>query len=312
MKNLHILEWSLNLRSDKKKKVYPDFSNEINLISPKPDVLFLVETVKGNTLSIDTYTVVAESSREGNGCSIAILNTRLGSGDIQIIKDVQPMLPGDNTPDFVQVDVSINNTMYNLIAFRIKIDSTQTTVEEAQQRKEQFDNMLNYVKGLPRPIIMGDFNHWYIHGDQDADYLTILKQHNDKVQVEGGHYYQRIKYDLYTTNLAIHTPQNNNSCGLKPSDFENISEKHGFLQLDHLVTPKNMKVNSISYNWNFLDAIVAKATVAKTDEKDNYIDKYVYKYVLYDDYDSRYKQGSRPWIMKGFPDHAMLLADIEL
>ena len=60
------------------------------LISPKPDVLFLVETVKGNTtLSIDKYTVVAESSREGNGCSIAILNTRLGSGDIQIIKDVQ-------------------------------------------------------------------------------------------------------------------------------------------------------------------------------------------------------------------------------
>lgn len=310
MKNLHILEWSLNLRSDKKKKVYPDFSNEINLISPKPDVLFLVETVKGNTtLSIDKYTVVAESSREGNGCSIAILNARLDSGEIQI-KNVQPMVPGDNTPDFVQVDVSINNTIYNLISFRIKVEN-KVTKEEYQQRKEQFDNMLDYVKNLPQPIIMGDFNHARILGDRNSDYQEIQKQH-EEVQVKGGHYYQKLKHDLYTTNLAIHTPLYGNSYGLKPIDFENISSKHGFWQLDHLVTPKNMKVNSISYNWNFLDAVVAKATVAKTDEKDNYIDKYVYKYVLYDDYDSRYKQGSRPWIMKGFPDHAMLIADIEL
>lgn len=310
MKNLHILEWSLNLRSSQGDKVYPEFSNEINLISPKPDVLFLVETVKGNTISIDDYTVEAESSREGNGCSIAILNTRLGSGDIQIIKDVQPMLPGDNTPDFVQVDVSINNTIYNLIAVRIKIDSNKKTVEEFQQRKEQFDNMLDYVKNLPRPIIMGDFNHARILGDRNSDYQEIQKQHKE-VQVKGGHYYQKLRHDLHTTNLAIHTPQNNNSCGLNPRDFENTSKKHGFLQLDHLVTPKNMKVNSISYNWDFLDAVVAKITAAKTDEEDDYIDKYVYKYVLYYDYNFRYKQ-DKPWIMKGFPDHAMLLADIEL
>lgn len=312
MKNLHILEWSLNLRSSQDDEVYPEFSNEINLISPKPDVLFLVETVKGNTISIKNYTVVAESLREGNACSIAILNARLDSGDIQI-KNVQPMLPGDNTPDFVQVDVSINNTIYNLISFRIKVENKQTE-EEYQQRKEQFDNMLDYVKNLPQPIIMGDFNHARILGDRNSDYQEIQKQH-EEVQVKGGHYYQKLKHDLYTTNLAIHTPLYGNSYGLKPIDFENISEKHGFLQLDHLVTPKNMKVNSISYNWNFLDAVVAKATAAKTNEKDDYITKYVYKYVLYYDYNSRYNsrcKQRRPWIMKGFPDHAMLIADIEL
>lgn len=287
MKNLHILEWSLNLRSDKKKKVYPDFSNEINLISPKPDVLFLVETVKGSTLSIKNYTVEAESSREGNGCSIAILNTRLGSGDIQIIKDVQPMLPGDNTPDFVQVDISINNTIYNLISFRIRVENKQTE-EEYQQRKEQFDNMLDYVKNLPQPIIMGDFNHARILGDRNSDYQEIQKQH-EEVQVKGGHYYQRLKHDLYKTNLAIHTPLHGNSYSLKTSDFENISKEHGFLQLDHLVTPKNMKVNCISYNWDFLNTAVAKGK------------KYILECALDSD-----------GIMKGFPDHAMLLADIEL
>lgn len=284
MKNLHILEWSLNLRSSQGDKVYPEFSNEINLISPKPDVLFLVETVKGNTISIADYTVVAESSREGNGCSIAILNARLDSGDIQI-KNVQPMLPGDNTPDFVQVDVSINNTIYNLISFRIKVENKRTE-EEYQQRKEQFDNMLDYVKKLPQPIIMGDFNHARILGDRNSDYQEIQKQH-EEVQVKGGHYYQKLRHDLYTTNQAIHTPQNNNSCGLNPRDFENISKEHGFLQLDHLVTPKNMKVNSISYNWDFLNTAVAKGDI--------------HKYALDSD-----------GIMKGFPDHAMLLADIEL
>lgn len=290
MKNLHILEWSLNLRSDKKKKVYPDFSNEINLISPKPDVLFLVETVKGNTtLSIDKYTVVAESSREGNGCSIAILNTRLGSGDIQIIKDVQPMLPGDNTPDFVQVDVSINNTIYNLISFRIRVENKQTE-EEYQQRKEQFDNMLDYVKNLPQPIITGDFNNARILGDRNIDYHEIQKQYKGKEQVKGGYYYQKIKYDLlHTANLIMHTPLHGNSFGLNSNDFkkQNISRNHGYLKYEHLVTPKDMNVKNISYNWDFLDTAVAKGDI--------------HKYAL-----------DSGGIMKGFPDHAMLLADIEL
>ena len=290
MKNLHILEWSLNLRSDKKKKVYPDFSNEINLISPKPDVLFLVETVKGNTtLSIDKYTVVAESSREGNGCSIAILNTRLGSGDIQIIKDVHPMLPGDNTPDFVQVDVSINNTIYNLISFRIRVENKQTE-EEYQQRKEQFDNMLDYVKNLPQPIITGDFNNARILGDRNIDYHEIQKQYKGKEQVKGGYYYQKIKYDLlHTANLIMHTPLYGNSFGLNSNDFkkQNISRNHGYLKYEHLVTPKDMNVKNISYNWDFLDTAVAKGDI--------------HKYAL-----------DSGGIMKGFPDHAMLLADIEL
>lgn len=290
MKNLHILEWSLNLRSSQGDKVYPEFSNEINLISPKPDVLFLVETVKGNTISIADYTVVAESSREGNGCSIAILNARLDSGDIQI-KNVQPMLPGDNTPDFVQVDVSINNTIYNLISFRIRVENKQTE-EEYQQRKEQFDNMLDYVKNLPQPIITGDFNNARILGDRNIDYHEIQKQYKGKKQVEGGYYYQKIKYDLlHTANLIMHTPLYGNSFGLNSDDFkkEKISKNHGYLEYEHLVTPKDMNVKNISYNWDFLNTAVAKGK------------KYILECALDSD-----------GIMKGFPDHAMLLADIEL
>lgn len=288
MKNLHILEWSLNLRSSQEDEVYPEFSNEINLISPKPDVLFLVETVKGNTISIDDYTVEAESSREGNGCSIAILNARLDSGDIQI-KNVQPMLPGDNTPDFVQVDVSINNTIYNLISFRIRVENKQTE-EEYQQRKEQFDNMLDYVKNLPQPIITGDFNNARILGDRNIDYHEIQKQYKEKEQVKGGYYYQKIKYDLlHTANLIMHTPLYGNSFGLNFNDFkkEHISKNHGYLKYEHLVTPKDMNVKNISYNWDFLNTAVAKGDI--------------HKYALDSD-----------GIMKGFPDHAMLLADIEL
>lgn len=48
IEKLNLLEWSLNLRSD--KEVEPDdvFSNTINDMKPEPDILFLTETVKDN------------------------------------------------------------------------------------------------------------------------------------------------------------------------------------------------------------------------------------------------------------------------
>ena len=57
-KKLTFLEWSLNLRSDKNKNPHKAFYKGLEMCSPKPDVLFLVETVKENDFEVEGYTFV--------------------------------------------------------------------------------------------------------------------------------------------------------------------------------------------------------------------------------------------------------------
>ena len=71
-KKLVCLEWSLNMRSDKTAKPHEVFYKAIRECNPQPDVLFLVETVKGNAFEVEGYTVVAESDNPvGNSTRIA-------------------------------------------------------------------------------------------------------------------------------------------------------------------------------------------------------------------------------------------------
>lgn len=304
MDKLKLLEWSLNMSSDKDAKPYKDFFVEIYKINP--DVVFLMETVKNNEnilMNSDLYTTIIESDNPtgGNTVTIAIKTELLHTGRIKVISKYKKMNGSDfySSPNFAQVDISINGFVYNLIAIRIRTNNSN--IEDFKDRRKQLNNFLNYVSAIENPIIMGDFNNSFIHGYIKTSANSIINdvKYKDKIQVKSNYFYQKIAEDFENIALTVYTPVNGYSYGLcideknktikKGYNYENKTCDWGYLKIDHLVINNSyLKVNQIKYQWDFLEQVKGDVQMIELDRKRNMR------------------------IKKGFPDHAILIADVEL
>lgn len=298
LNKINVLEWSLNLRSDKKVKPYVNFNKDINKLSALPDIIFLMESVKDNDFIIENFTKVVESDNlYGNTTTIAIREELIKKECVEIVNTLGH-IPGASffhSPNFAQVDVKIGERIYNLIAVRIKINSKNLSVNEYLQRKKQFEVFMDYVSTLENPIIMGDYNHGRILGCENAISGDIKNSldHKDCSQVRADYFYQAIKESVKEKGLELFTPMQGVSCGINYVDgFPDFKDNPDWnYKIDHLiVNPENVSVAKILYDWNFLkSAIQGGQKIFDTGCCD---DRKSYK--------------------KGFPDHAMLLAQIDL
>lgn len=287
-KKLICLEWSLNMRSDKTVKPHEAFYKAIRECTPCPDALFLVETVKGNDFEVEGYTVVVESDNPfGNSTRIAIRNALLESGEVQVLGTCGNISDAsfEEAPHYARADVLFNGRVLNLIATRILINCGNNTVEEYRQRRKQFDLLAQQVSTLEHPVVMGDFNHGRILGFGKESPNVVRHLFDECVQVQGDYFYQSINEDLRERNLKIHTPELYVSCGPKVvGDTVIAGETPSWnYKIDHLIMRANtdaLTLADVRYDWRHLEWAV--------------------------------KKGASQDILKrkGFPDHAMLLAEI--
>lgn len=289
-KKLTFMEWSLNMRSDKNVQPHEAFYRAIKECSPQPDVLFLVETVKGNDFAVDGYTFVVESENPvGNTTRIAIRNTLLESGEVQVL-DTCGKIAGtsfDEAPHYAQADVLVNGHVLNLIATRVLIESGKSTVEEYRQRRRQFDLLAQHVSTLDNPVVMGDFNHGRILGFGKESANVVRHLFGECVQVQGDYFYQSMRENLRERNLEIHTPNALVSCGPNVVDGRVVATATPSwnYKIDHLIMRGDtdaVKLADIRYDWSHLEWAL--------------------------------KHGANSDILKrkGFPDHAMLTAVIAI
>ena len=287
-KKLTCLEWSLNMRSDKTAKPHDVFYQAIRELSPCPNVLFLVETVKGNDFEVEGYTVVAESDNPiGNSVRIAIRSDLLESGEMRVLQTVG-QIPGasfEEAPHYAQADVLFNGRVLNLIATRVLICSGRSTVEEYRQRGRQFDLLAKHLSTLENPVVMGDFNHGRILGTEQTSAEMIRILYDDCLQVQGGYFYQYICEELGAREFALRTPELYVSCGPKVvGDTVIAGETPSWnYKIDHLIMRANsdaLTLADLRYDWRHLEWEVKKGATQDILKK------------------------------KGFPDHAMLVAEI--
>lgn len=287
-KKLTFMEWSLNMRSDKNAQPHEAFYQAIKACVPQPDVLFLVETVKGNDFEVDGYIFVAESDNPiGNTTRLAVRSDLLNSGEIQVLGTCGsiPHTHFDEAPHYAQADVLFNGQVLNLIATRVLIHFGQNTAEEYRQRRQQFDLLTQHVSTLKNPVVMGDFNHGRILGFGKESANVVRHLFGERMQVQGDYFYQSMRESLLEHDLEIHTPNALLSCGAKVVDgvVQAEASPSWNYKIDHLLMRANtdaVKLEDIRYDWGHLEWAL--------------------------------ENGTNPDILKrkGFPDHAMLLATI--
>lgn len=287
-KKLVLLEWSLNMRSDKNAQPHEAFYRAIKECAPQPDVLFLVETVKDNDFEVDGYTFVAESDNPvGNTTRIAIRKELLNIGEVLVIRTWGsiPNANLDEAPHYARADVLFNGQVLNLVATRILINCGQNTVEEYRQRGKQFDLLAQHVFTLANPVVMGDFNHGRILGFGKESANVVRHLFGECVQVQGDYFYQSMGESLRERGLEIHTPNTLVSCGpnVEGNRVVATATPSWNYKIDHLIVRTDtdaVKLEDIRYDWSHLERVL--------------------------------KDGATKGILhrKGFPDHAMLVAEL--
>lgn len=145
-------------------------------------------------------------------------------------------------------------------------------------RKKQIECIIRYVdeKDLKaKPLfILGDFNSSYIRGSKAKSYPEV-KDYYEENQLSSRFYNYQIMRDLFKGHqLTTYTPDGY-SWGL---DYR--KGQFGYIEQDHLIVSDKIRVDTIEYDWSFVEK-----------NKDSYISKK---------------------IPKGTPEHAKVLASISI
>lgn len=297
MEKLKLLEWSLNLSSLKNRVVHEDVEKNINN-EVVPDIIFLMETVRDNDFVIKNYVKVVESDNwNGNTVSIYIKEILIKEKEV-IVEARLGRIPNEPlciSPNFAQVNIRVNGIRYHLMAYRTRVSNS--SYYDFLERRKQMDTFLRYIARvkLENIIIMGDFNNGNIRGDiNDSSFATIM--HNEKYdQIKARYFYQRIREDFREEGLVLKTPRSGYSYGIydkKNNKWnKNANADYGYLKIDHIVVSEGIEffINEkeetlISYDWNFLETYFEKGKEKLLIENSE--------------------------IKKGFPDHAMLIAEV--
>lgn len=290
--NISFLEWNINARSGYGNYVVPVniISNEI--LYNSPDVFVLTEFIQSiGWLDLkhilEKYYNVYENDYvpHQNGICIGI---KKNSG-IEYIDEVKH-IPNANkklcVPDFYEIKVKINNRTMSIVGTRIKIDcqkayskNKKERLLEQQERFDQFKQLAIYFSTLKDVIVLGDFNHSRILDNYiglDSEYYNYQKVCDFIKSISD----DRIKmYSPQSTLSSVGAFWNGKSA---MAPIENSAQVHKY---DHIITNFNLSYEGIVYKWEFLA---------------NY---------TFENFEYR---GNKSVIKAGFPDHALLMGNLNI
>ena len=289
-KTIKIVELNVNQRGRLSR-----YLNEklLDYVDFRTDVLILLEY---NSLSVnakafeaklaDKGFVVYKSNngtiRSGNDILIAIrvesdINVKCVKNYVFYSDNKSTSL--DDIPENLFLEVEINKCKYLLVAVRIKELSGQLII-----RRKEMERLLSWLleySDIPF-IICGDFNNLRtdtIEKEWNLEVLDKLVQMNDLLRC---------------------TPKKHNSWGV--SKKANSDEFDGYIAEDHLIISKGKNIGikpkekdsteeeCLEYSWDYLKNNIKECEVDP-------VNKYGEQKIN---------------VPIGFPDHAMLLAEIEL
>lgn len=187
-------------------------------------------------------------------------------------------------PNFLQVNMVVNGRLISVIGTRIR-------VTDYEKRREQLLSLIEHINtlGTNNIIVAGDFNNTRIHGDENADYLSVRESYEPYDTLDTYNYHI-MKDDFSMIGMKVYTPEGKEfSNGFKP---RNQPQCHGYLKDDHIIVKetKSLDVKNVTYYHDFIHEYHDNAwTETRIPNR------------IYSSYD----------INPPFPDHAILTAEVD-
>jgi|GEM_PF-561393 len=315
---MKLLVWNINQRSSG-KEIHPFVSEMIE--NTNADIVVLTEFLSAasangknikkfkDSLSEKYYTFCNEKRdkerEKANGIFIAV---KKGFAEINCApnEDLKTYYKEEDQPNFLQLDITVDGKPISIIGTRIRVDLKKSNSKfqeirrgEYKQRHEQLLSLIDHINALESKniIIAGDFNNAYIRGDESKFYLgkdgvresyhyTSRGELNDLYDTYN---YHIMKDDFADIGLTVFTPPGEQySCGFNLCEGK---PSNGYLKEDHIIT-KNLKAENARYCHSFIEDYKRD----KEWERRWNRQKKKYEYV----------------IVEGYPDHAILTADVDL
>jgi len=303
---MKLLVWNINQRSSG-QKIPPIVSKVI--MDSNADIVVLTECVSSINEeniriiqgSIDgplsekyvfRYNIERKECKGSNGVLIAVKKVLKEKNDAKIasktkiIRKIEKMNTArTEQPNFLQVDMVVNEEFFSVIGTRIR-------VTDYEERREQLRSLIDHLNTLANRniIVAGDFNNGKIYGDESKFYLgkdgvresyryTSRGKLNDLYDTYN---YHIMKDDFANIGMTVLTPPGKQySWGYQIDRDGNLD--NGCFKVDHIMT-NNLKVENSRYCHSFIEDY--------TREKEWKLNKDKYT------------------IAPPFPDHAILTADV--
>lgn len=299
---LKVMEWNINARTAR-----PGYSVPVNLIAnevlkKEPDIFVLTEFVQAGgwldlkaILSSEYELSVSPYQPHRNGICIGI---RKGSGIACVGGRARTFCDG---PDFHELVVRINGKPVSVIGTRIRIDWKKKHSKrfdeqllEQKERFQQFLRLVEYIAPLEEDVlVLGDFNNSRILGPEDeADEGKFQEAYQAKKAVLSLAYnYQKMRAALTARTAGKLSLRTAEGCASSVGAFwdesihqacpprPNREQKHKY---DHIITRSDLCVRAAEYDWDFLNFYGPE----------------------------HFEAGKGSKIRAGFPDHAILWAEI--
>jgi len=303
---MKLLVWNINQRS-RGDKIPPLVSERIMDFNTDADIVVLTEFLSAvntnskeimdfkNKLSKKYYTFCNEKrDRERENANGIFIGVKKGFAEIngRPKEDLETYYKEEDQPNFLQLEIVVGGKPICIIGTRIQVGGGITSSAYIERRQQLVSLVEHIVElGNKNIIVAGDFNNAYIHGDETESYLAVRDEYckgdiNEPLVTFDTYNYHIMKGIFATAGMNAYTPEGKQySCGFK-LDTDGKPDC-GCFKEDHIVS-KNLTIRkeSIKYHHEFI--------------KNYNIDK---EWVLHD---------GRYCITPPFPDHAILIADVDL
>lgn len=273
--NIKVMEWNLNFKANRNAKL----ACFIKDIIKEYDIIIFTEVVINDSViqlmnELGEYNFFESYNNIGNQIVIAIRRTIKVTHVITKIPNTSLY----NTPNFLHVEIMLNEVKYQIIGVRIRIEDGSDN--DYKERRKQAEVFANYISDKENVVVLGDFNNSYICGDMDEEYIWVKKRYEtpkkDGTLRSTRFYCYQMMREIMSENIKIYTPRDKFSWGL---EYDNGNFKYGYIKNDHILASKNLTLEMVDYNWDFVSNNMT-------------------------DYEEE--------IRNGFPDHAIISAEIKL
>ncbi len=286
---MKIIEWNLHFAGNHVIECIPSFIGEY-INEQDADIIVLTEIVKGkaiealvSSLGFDEYKIFYSKSRSekyGNGvCILAkkLLNPTIVAKDLDSIYD----------PDIVHIEVCKNGKKYNIIGNRIRIDIKKyQEITDFKFRAEQSNALIKYASQFENVIVIGDQNTGNI--DYRDDFAIPYDDIKGLYKGNSRAYYNAhlLKNNVEKNGFTLYEPKGmNTSVGFIYRDTKILFNEQWKNKIDLAFCSRNLEY-SVRYLGTFLD---------------KYQSDYLESCTITNE---KVKCGH------GFPDHAMLIVEI--
>jgi len=288
MSKIHAVEWNIHgaasMGWNNNYEIKKNFVDE--LMVKKYHIIILVEFIisKGwdyfqEKLNENRYAWFMTYTSSQNGILLAVSKDEFDIEHAQVVRDMDTAQP--EKPDFLQVTVKHNNEPFTIIGTRIRVgDKNNNLNMDFQSRKNQFDGLKDHLTNINNTtLIMGDFNNGSIFNEYNKQYIysNCARQYYN---------FQMLWRDVEgKINWNFNTPDKGGTYGNKFSIVteEKHTKKTYYTKEDHIIS-KGLDITDCDYKWDFVKA------------------ENGYGSLNYRNFKSK---------MKGLPDHAMLVVDID-